>query len=67
MPPRPLLPRPQGVGKKNQSGYFIAAPRTLHGRPSLFVRDKHIFSSERMLRKGYYRKRSVEKISGRGS
>jgi hypothetical protein len=27
MPPRSLLPRPQGVGKKNQSSFFIAAAR----------------------------------------
>jgi hypothetical protein len=27
MPPHSLLPRPQGVGKKNQSAYFIAVPR----------------------------------------
>jgi hypothetical protein len=26
MPSRSLLPRPQGVGKKNQSGYFMATP-----------------------------------------
>jgi hypothetical protein len=32
MPSCSLLPRPQGVGKKkNQSGYFIAAPRTCLG------------------------------------
>jgi hypothetical protein len=31
------------------------------------TRISPIFSSERMLRKGYYRKSSVEKISGRGS
>jgi hypothetical protein len=28
---------------------------------TLFIRDKSVFSSERMLHKGYYRKRSVEK------
>jgi hypothetical protein len=31
------------------------------------ARLEHIFSSQRMLRKDYYRKSSVEKISGRGS
>jgi hypothetical protein len=30
-------------------------------RPSIFIRDKPIFSSERMLHKDYYRKSSVEK------
>jgi hypothetical protein len=34
-------------------------------RPSIFIRDKLIFSSERMLHKDYYRKSSVaEKIAG---
>jgi hypothetical protein len=32
-----------------------------------FIRDKPIFSSERILHKAYCRKGSVEKISGRGS
>jgi hypothetical protein len=40
---------------------------TLDERPSIFIRDKPVFSSERMLHKDYYRKSSVEKISGRGS
>jgi hypothetical protein len=36
--------------------------------PSIFMRDKPIFSSEGMLHKGYYRRSSVEKInSGRES
>jgi hypothetical protein len=30
-------------------------------RPSLFIRDNPIFSSEKMLRKDYYRKSWVEK------
>jgi hypothetical protein len=34
--------------------------RTLDGRPSIFIRDKPIFSSERMLHNGYDRKGSVE-------
>jgi hypothetical protein len=29
--------------------------------PSIFIRDKPIFSSERMLHKDYYRRSSVEK------
>jgi hypothetical protein len=36
---------------------------TLGGRPSIFIRDKPIFSSERMLHKDYRRKGSVEKQS----
>jgi hypothetical protein len=34
-------------------------------RPSIFIRDIPIFSSERTLHKDYYRKSSVEKKSGR--
>jgi hypothetical protein len=34
---------------------------TLGEIPSIFVRDKPIFSSERMLHKDYYRRSSVEK------
>jgi hypothetical protein len=36
-------------------------------RPSIFIRDKPNFSSERVLHKDYDRKGSVEKISGRRS
>jgi hypothetical protein len=36
-------------------------------RPSIFIRDKPIFSSEWMLHKNYYRKSSVGKKSGRES
>jgi hypothetical protein len=35
--------------------------------PSIFIRDKPIFASERMLHKDYYRKGSVKKIYGRES
>jgi hypothetical protein len=34
---------------------------TLDEIPSIFVRDKPIFSSERMLHKDYYRRSSAEK------
>jgi hypothetical protein len=34
----------------------------LDERPSIFIRDKPIFSSERMLHKDYYHKGSVEEI-----
>jgi hypothetical protein len=35
--------------------------RTLDEKPSIFIRDKPIFSSERMLHKDYYCKGSVGK------
>jgi hypothetical protein len=34
---------------------------TLDERPRIFIRDKPIFSSERMLHKDYYRRSSVGK------
>jgi hypothetical protein len=34
---------------------------TLNERPSILIRDKPIFSSERILHKDYYRRSSVEK------
>jgi hypothetical protein len=40
---------------------YVRAIRTLDEWPSIFPGDKPIFSSERMLHKGYYRKSSVEK------
>jgi hypothetical protein len=40
---------------------------TLDERASVFIRDKLIFSSERMLHKDYHRKSSVEEIPGGGS
>jgi hypothetical protein len=40
----------------------------LDERPSIFVRDEPIFSSERLLHKDYYRRSSAEKKkSSRGS
>jgi hypothetical protein len=38
---------------------IISAKYTFDERPSVFIRDKSTFSSERMLHKNYYRKRSV--------
>jgi hypothetical protein len=35
--------------------------RVLDEKLFIFIRDKPIFSSDRMLHKGYYRKSSVEK------
>jgi hypothetical protein len=43
----------------------MCAISTFDERPSIFIRDISIFSSERMLHKNYDRKGSVEKISGR--
>jgi hypothetical protein len=46
----------------------LGAKCSLDERPGIFMRDKPIFSSERMLDKDYYHKSSVGKrISGRGS
>jgi hypothetical protein len=36
---------------------------TLDERPSIFIRNKHIFSSKRMLHKDHYRNSSIEKIT----
>jgi hypothetical protein len=41
--------------------YAICEIHTLEKRPNILVRDKHIFSSERMLHKDYDRMGSVEK------
>jgi hypothetical protein len=41
--------------------FSICAIGTLDETPNIFIRDKHIFSSKRMLRKDYDRKGSVEK------
>jgi hypothetical protein len=41
----------------------MCAIRRLDERPSIFIRDKSIFSSERMLHKNDYRKGLVENIS----
>jgi hypothetical protein len=46
---------------------FYLCEMYTYERPSIFIRDKPIFSSERTLHKDYYRKSSVEKICGRGS
>jgi hypothetical protein len=55
--------------RKNFQQHAVCAKCTFDGRPSIFIRDKPIFSSERMLHKDYYRKSSVEKKkpSGRES
>jgi hypothetical protein len=41
----------------------MCAKYTLNEKPSIFIRDRPIFLSERMLHKDYYCKISVEKIN----
>jgi hypothetical protein len=40
---------------------MVLTEEELHVRPSIFIRDKPILPSERMLHKDYYRMGSVEK------
>jgi hypothetical protein len=51
------------VHKEEFSKHAICGIRTLDEKPSVFIRDKPIFSSEMILHKGYYRKGSVERKS----
>jgi hypothetical protein len=54
--------------RRNFNLHVIYATRPLDERPSIFISNKPIFSSERMLEKDYDLKDSVEKIiSGRES
>jgi hypothetical protein len=46
---------------RNLQQQAICVKCTLDERSSIFLRDKLIFSSERILHKDYYRKSSVEK------
>jgi hypothetical protein len=48
---------------------YMCVKCTFDERPSIFIRDKPIFSSERMLHKDYYRRSSGggKQISGPGS
>jgi hypothetical protein len=56
------------VQKEEFSITCYSAISTLDGKPSIFIRDKPIFSSDRMLHKDYYSKaQSEKKISGRES
>jgi hypothetical protein len=55
------------VQKEEFPEHAICAKCTLGGRPSIFIRDKAIISSERMLHKDYNRKSSIEKRSLVGS
>jgi hypothetical protein len=66
---KPVLTEDLCIVKKEKSfnTHAIRAIRTLDKRPSILIRDKPHFTSERMLHKDYYRKGSVEKSSGRGS
>jgi hypothetical protein len=49
------------VQKQERSVTCYMCDSTLDERPSIFIRDKPIFSSERMLHKDYNLKSSVEK------
>jgi hypothetical protein len=52
--------------RKNFQEHAMSAIRTYEERPSIFIRDNSIFSSQ-MLHKDYYHKDSVEKIYGHES
>jgi hypothetical protein len=41
--------------------YSLSAISTLDEKPSMFISDKPIFSSERILHKDYYGKGSIKK------
>jgi hypothetical protein len=68
---KPVLTEDLCVVNKEEffSNMLLCAIRTINERPSIFIRDNPIFSSERMLHEDYYRKGSVGKkrISGRES
>jgi hypothetical protein len=63
---KPVLTEDLHVVQKK--GYSICAKYIFDEKPSIFIRDIHIFLSEKMLHKDYYCKSSVgkKKISGRG-
>jgi hypothetical protein len=60
---KPVLTEDLCVVQKEEffSNMHMCALRTLYKRPSIFIREKLIFSSERMLHKDYDSKGSVEK------
>jgi hypothetical protein len=63
---KPVLTEDLCIVQKEEFSLTCCVIRTLDERPSIFIRDKPIFSSERMLHKDYNRKCSVDKkISGR--
>jgi hypothetical protein len=49
------------VQKEEMFNNIICVKCTLDDIPSIFITDKPIFSSERMLHEDYYRRSSVEK------
>jgi hypothetical protein len=49
------------VQKEEIFNNMLCVKCTLDERPSIFITDKPIFSSDRMLHKDYYPKSSVEK------
>jgi hypothetical protein len=64
---KPVLTEDLFVVQKKE--FYTCAKCTFDERPSIFLRDKPIFSSERMLREDYYRNGSSggKIISGRES
>jgi hypothetical protein len=63
---RPVLSEDMCVVQKkglfNNMLYVVCVKRTLDERPSIFIRDKPIFSSERLLHKDFFLKGSVKNI-----
>jgi hypothetical protein len=57
---KPVLTEALYIVQKEEFS-ITCAIRTFDERQSIFIRDKPIFPSERMLHKGYDRKGSVEK------
>jgi hypothetical protein len=55
-PAKPVLTKDLCIVQKEEFSItcYICAKCTLDERPSIFIRDKPIFSSERMLHKEYY-------------
>jgi hypothetical protein len=59
-PAKPVLTEDLCIVQKEEFlKHAVCAKCTLDERPSIFIRDKPIFSSERMIHKDYYRKGSV--------
>jgi hypothetical protein len=61
-PAKPVLTEDLCLVKKEEFS-ITCAKCTLADRSSIFIREKPILRSERMLHKDYYRKGSVEKKS----
>jgi hypothetical protein len=64
---KPVLTEDLYIMKREEFSVTCYMKRTLGEKPSIFVRDKLIFSSEMMLLKGYDRKGSVVNLKGLGA